>query len=100
VNYNQKELELTKLRYNLNKKYNYEFEFPKEMFEFQKANPTEQYEKNNKDNLPTHANEAQKQFYSANSKLFKNTPLDITDSKSIQYCPSNRVFLLVKDRNL
>lgn len=94
-------MELFKFRHTLSEKYKTKLDIPKEMLEFNEKHPTEEYERQNTDNIQTHAKKLDNGEiinYSANSKQFKQTDPNITDPHSIQYAPCNRTYLMVKEK--
>ncbi len=67
-------MELYKFRYSMTEKYKMKMDMPKEMLEFNEKHPTEEFERQNTDNLQTHAKKLDNGeilTYSSNSKQFK-----------------------------
>lgn len=64
-------MELQKFRYQMTEKYKMKMETPKELLEFNEKHPTEEFEKQNTDNLQTHSKKLENGEiigYAANSK--------------------------------
>ena len=74
-------------------------DLPQDLLDYNHSDPNEQYNKINPDNYVTHSQELKdgvKKNYSANSKLYQNTDINITDPQSIQYAGNHTVYFMVK----